>query len=110
MAVIAADVDDPAVVNHNVTDVVGAVRRRGVYKIPCHTRIEADGESAIGSDKNMVCIRWIDGDSKRRGLGTPGAGRAKVDRRSGCGRVSPGGAAVRAHIDARPAIRPPVVK
>jgi hypothetical protein len=100
MPVVAAYVDNTAVMYNYVIDIVGAITRGRVHKAPCRTGVQANCQPAVRPDKYMIGVRGIDRDPESCGLVPARAGRAKIEGRRGSCWVRPSITAVRTYVDA----------
>ena len=108
--VLAAQVDDPAMVQDHVPHVVSAVRRRRVHIPPRTAPVGADRQSTIGADVDVVGIGGVDRDPERRGFFPPHLAVTEVARRRCRSRLCPGAAGVGAYADTRPAVDAAIVE
>src|SRR4029450_7055051 len=77
--VVAAKIDDAAVVYEDVADVVGRIAGRRIDVRPRGAGVGTDGETAARADEYAVGVRRIDGDAEGRRLGAALRGEAEVD-------------------------------
>ena len=100
MPVVADQVDDPAMVDDHIPDIIGAVRGGRIHEAPRLAAIVADRQAAVRADDDIVGVVRIDADAERGWFVAPHRVETETGRRSGGGGMGPGVAAILADVDA----------